>query len=77
MPNFGDRGAPASASAAISAASSAKLSDNSSQVNWRRRKFVYSKNRQAAGSTSKIVTALIRRRAQQNSGEIYLSGGRR
>jgi hypothetical protein len=36
MPNFGDRGAPASASAAIAAASSAKLSDNSSQVNcWR------------------------------------------
>jgi hypothetical protein len=45
MPNFGDRGAPASASAAITAASSAKLSDNSSQVNWR--------------PTSKIVTALI------------------
>lgn len=63
MPDFGDRGAPASASAAITAAWSAKLSDNSSQVNWR--------------STRKIVTALIQRRAQQNSGDILWSGGRR
>jgi hypothetical protein len=67
MPNFGGRSAPASASAVIPAASSAKLSDNSSRVNQRERK--------SGGPAREIVADLIQR-CSANSGSVFRSGGR-